>query len=418
MLPPAPAVAVLAAFGASVYVAYELRRSRERLAAAALQVRASEERNRLMADNASDLIWRCRPDGTIIYASPACRALLGFAPDDLLGSAGQELIAAEDRDAVGQAFTAFANGEGTFTCRVLRKDGSSVWLETRCSSVYDAETGCISEILAISRDVSARRRADEAVQRSEKHFRSLIEHASDLVAVMTPEGTLRYVSPSHERVLGYRPEDLLGRPAFELACPDDLIDLGARFAGVQAVGEATMEFRFRHCDGSWRHIEGRITDLCADPVIAGYVVNSRDITERRRAEEALRESESIVRSFYDSAQMMMGVVELLDDDVLYVSTNSATADFFGQPADGMAGRRARDIGASEADVRVGWRATRKVSRPAGRCASSTMSPTATPAVVVVHREPDSERRRRTAALPLRHRGHHRPQTCTGRLAAE
>lgn len=131
--------------------------------------------------------------------------------------------------------------------------------------------------------------AKEAIRRSEEHFRALIEKSSDLVAILAPEGNVRYVSPAHRRVLGYESDDLLGRNVFDFVHPDDCSRVLQRFAeGMRMPGAgATAEFRFRHKDGSWRMLEGIATNRADDPLIAGAVVNSRDVTDRKCAEEKL-----------------------------------------------------------------------------------------------------------------------------------
>jgi PAS domain S-box-containing protein len=120
-------------------------------------------------------------------------------------------------------------------------------------------------------------------------FRSLIEHSSDLVSVLSLDGCLVYVSPSHERVLGYTAAELIGRSAFEVIHPDDVERIQAMVgeAMARATSTATSEARFRHKDGSWRVLEGKLTARFDDPMIRGAVVNARDVTDRKRAEQQL-----------------------------------------------------------------------------------------------------------------------------------
>jgi len=125
---------------------------------------------------------------------------------------------------------------------------------------------------------------------SEEHFRSLIEKALDLVAILDENGVYRYASPSHEQASGYRPDELIGRQAFEFLHPDDLARLAPLYAEGIANRElvATVEYRFRHRNGSWRIVEGVFRNLLDDPAVAGVLINARDVTARRQAEEALR----------------------------------------------------------------------------------------------------------------------------------
>src|SRR5207248_2285771 len=100
------------------------------------------------------------------------------------------------------------------------------------------------------------------------------------------DGTYRYASPSHRRILGYGPAEVQGRNVFELMHPDDLPHTQAAFAALmQSPGAMeTAEFRMRHADGSWRTLEGIGTNRLHDPALRGVIANARDITERKRAE--------------------------------------------------------------------------------------------------------------------------------------
>jgi two-component system cell cycle sensor histidine kinase/response regulator CckA len=136
-----------------------------------------------------------------------------------------------------------------------------------------------------------RARAVEALERREEHYRSLTENSLDLVSIVNSDGTIRYASPSHERILGYPLEDLVGKNAVAFLHPEDVDRVQA--AVRQNTGSSAVEYRFRHKDGSFRTLESFGRDLSHLPGVGGVVVNSRDITERRRLEEQLRHSQRI-----------------------------------------------------------------------------------------------------------------------------
>ena len=131
--------------------------------------------------------------------------------------------------------------------------------------------------------------AEAEVRHSEAYFRALIENGTEVITILDSDGTIRYESPTLERVLGYTPEELVGRNAFDYVHPEDrehaLAALQRRLE-IPGMGPA-LEIRFRHGDGSWRWLEVRGNNLLADPHIAGLVINSHDITDRKRAEERL-----------------------------------------------------------------------------------------------------------------------------------
>ena len=136
-------------------------------------------------------------------------------------------------------------------------------------------------------EIAERERAEQTLRASEQRFRSLIENASDLIAVLDAGGRLQYVSPSHERVLGYTPAELTGNHSLDPIHPDDRPAVQAQLDQIIAEPTATfaMEFRARHKNGSWCLLEAVAKNLLADPSVGGIIVNARDVTERRRAEQ-------------------------------------------------------------------------------------------------------------------------------------
>ena len=137
--------------------------------------------------------------------------------------------------------------------------------------------------------VEKQENAEASMRASEDRFRSLVQHSSDTIMVMSSSGTITYASPSTMALFGVAPEDIVGRDAVSLAHPDDRerawAELGARLLD-DAVTDA-LEVRMAHADGSWRYAEVIVSDLRSQPSVAGFVANLRDITERKEAEELL-----------------------------------------------------------------------------------------------------------------------------------
>jgi PAS domain S-box-containing protein len=152
-------------------------------------------------------------------------------------------------------------------------------------------TGCI----AVALDLTERRAAEQALRESEARFRALIESSLDVTSILAPDASIRYASPSWERVLGYSPEEVHGQNAFDYVHPDDAPLLAEIFAqGSRVAGTtATNEFRVRHKDGSWHVMEGTGLNLLTDPAVRGVVVTARDITSRRALETRVRQAERL-----------------------------------------------------------------------------------------------------------------------------
>ena len=153
------------------------------------------------------------------------------------------------------------------------------------------------EDLALAEDLAQRAalaidnaRLYESLGRSEERFRSLVQNASDIVAIFAADGTVRYVSPPVSRVLGYQPEQIVGSSPFVLIHPDDLPVVQEAFIGTVRVPgyHHPIELRLRHADGSWRVLEASANNLLHDPNVRGIVVNLHDITLRKQIEEEHR----------------------------------------------------------------------------------------------------------------------------------
>jgi len=141
------------------------------------------------------------------------------------------------------------------------------------------------------RYASERGRTIEALERREEHYRSLIENSMDLISILNLDGTIRYVSPSHERMLGYPLDELVGRNVLSFIHAEDRS--GVQMALLNGNNGRPVECRVSHSDGSWRVLESFSRDLSHVPGVNGMVVNARDITERKHLEEQLHHSQRL-----------------------------------------------------------------------------------------------------------------------------
>lgn len=141
----------------------------------------------------------------------------------------------------------------------------------------------------------ARSRAEMEIRKREEWFRSLIEDASDLVAVMDESGVILYEAPSSESILGLKAEELEGTNAFDRIHPEDVQRVHAAFRDAVATGRPTLriEYRYRHGDGTWLHLESVGRNLVNHPAVRGLVVNSRDVTERKLIESQLEQAQRL-----------------------------------------------------------------------------------------------------------------------------
>ena len=167
-------------------------------------------------------------------------------------------------------------------------------------------------------------------------YYALTEFGTDLVTILEQDGTVRYVSPSYERTLGYRPEDIIGTNGFHRVHPDDLTEVRKGFGvALEREGEpVTVQFRYRHAHDGWRVLESTGTNRLLDPNVRGFIVNSRDITARVAAEEQLREREEQYRSIFNATRDGLLII---DGRGLIVQVNEGAAEMHGYRRDELAG---------------------------------------------------------------------------------
>jgi PAS domain S-box-containing protein len=200
-------------------------------------------------------------------------------------------------------------------------------------------SGFLETISSLKTVIDERQVAKEALTQSEKYYTSLIENALDMVIILDGEGTLKYVSPSGERVIGYTHADFVGRNIFEFVHPDDVDHVLELFKeGTNNYYSAVRaEFRFRHKNGDWLILESTGKRLLDSPMVKGLIIlNAGDITYRRNLEEIRRKYEFIVNA---SKELMM----LVNVDYRLEAVNEACRLAFSRNREDIIGKQIEDV---------------------------------------------------------------------------
>lgn len=196
--------------------------------------------------------------------------------------------------------------------------------------------GVVLTIALLGRFASAREQVEADLRHSARRFEALLLYASDIIIVVDESGLLQYVSPAFERILGKSREQFGPRPAFQLLHPDDLNKMRANPSGDPSdpsTGWQT-ELRLEHANGSWLWFEATVTNHMSDPDVRGIVSNLHDITNRKRADEALLEAHERFRSAFENAPIGMMMADL---DGVITRANPALGRILGRTADELHG---------------------------------------------------------------------------------
>jgi len=284
-------------------------------------LRHSEERYRLLVQNASDISALFDPDGRISYVSPAVERILGYRPEELVGQPGSAVLHPEDKRTMEADLEQWLNNPDQATTgqyRYRHKNGSWRNLESVANNCL--EHPAIRAIVVNSRDVTERVQLEEALYHSEERYRLLAQNSPDIITIINPDNSFRYISPAAERILGYTPEEAIKHMGFDHVHPEDRTPTLAAYARLLESPDELLNvrYRLRRKDGSWRFVEAVGNNVLANPAMRAIVLNVRDITDRVKLEKQLRSSEERYRLLVQNSSDMI-VLMGRDSKVHYVS---------------------------------------------------------------------------------------------------
>lgn len=285
-----------------------------------------------IVDALTDIFYMFGGNGRLMRWNRALAEVSGYSDGELSDMTVYDLLAEEDAERLVDFYRdLLAEEHVDAMATLITRDGRPLSFHFRSTLLRDAE-GEPYAVCGIGGDVTERLEMEEALRKSERYYRSLIENSYDAVTVLDEDGSMRYLSPSFERMTGYSPGELTGMNAFDFIHPDDV----ARMAEVFFEGikepylTVNAEYRYRHADGTWHYLEAVGRNLLEDESVRGIVVNYRDITSRREMEEALRESEERFRTIANNAK---DAIIMIDDQAIITYWNPSAGEIFGYGAD-------------------------------------------------------------------------------------
>jgi PAS domain S-box-containing protein len=304
-------------------------------------LRSSERQFRMLVDSVSDYaIVMLDPTGLITRWNTGAARITGYSAGEVVGrhfSLFYPLRLAEAGHPQHELDASLAAGRYQEEGERVRKDGSHFWADVILTPVRD-DAGVLVGFAKVMRDVTERKEIVEALRASEARFRLLAENSRDLIRTYDADGTIRYASPSCSAVLGYDPDELIGRSSTGLQHPEDSAGSDERRrALVAADGDRTVTYRNRRRDGSYVWLEATVRALRDEDSgeVVGFQEAARDIGERKRAEDALRDSEERFRLLAENSTDVIARSST-DGVIRYISPASRL--LYGYEPEDMIGR--------------------------------------------------------------------------------
>ncbi|UCF28951.1 MAG: PAS domain S-box protein [Chloroflexota bacterium] len=263
-------------------------------------------------------------DGQVVYWNPFAERLFGWSAEEALGRNTAQLMRDVDDEQVLQkdhemraSLDSIGSWSGEYIAR--RRDGTHVPLQSTITMV----TGVAKQpthIIGISEDISERKRAEKALQDSEKEYRNLVEKISDIIYAVDTNGMITYLNPAVEALIGLPPEELVGQPFAQFIHPDDL---GRMQANVQSLLSGVVpdpaEYRVLATSGEPRWIRVSSQPVRDGDQVTGLQGVLTDITERKRVEEQLEEAataterQRLARELHDSVTQTLYSIDLFSN---------------------------------------------------------------------------------------------------------
>jgi len=287
---------------------------RQQIALRTEALKNSEEQFQFITEKMDDIVWTLDRDFMTTYVSPSIKSVLGFTPEERKQQAIEKRITPESLQRVQMMFleelakddNGISDSDRSVTIEVeyYHRDGSTVWVENKVKAIRDSP-GSIIGFIGVSRDIAERKRTEEALRESEKKHRLLAENTVDCIWQMNLDQEFTYINQAVFPFLGYTPKEFIGSNLSEHCSSEELNKMQEQILNVLAnlpdKTTAVFETSFYHKNGEEipSEIIGKILlDDAGNPI---YIQGTtRNITERRQAEVALRESERLYRLLADN----------------------------------------------------------------------------------------------------------------------
>ncbi len=297
------------------------------------QLKRSEAYYRDFLDNIMDMVFLLNEDLTIRFVGPSVQMMLGYNVEELIDESVFDFLHPEDIVVALEAMRESLESPGKrlyLELRARHRDGTWHYLE--CIGRNLLNDPIMRGFVVSARDTTERNTAEESLRESEERYRTLVDEMNDIVSSWDPHGVIDFVAPSISSHLQYTPEELVGKCIRDFLHPDDIMVLKQRTERI-AAGEIVepYEYRILDKDGSIKYMNISTRALRRDGQITKYISVLSDVNEKKRAEQALTESESKYRNLFGVVTDAILIVE--ENGLRIVDCNPAALEMFGYAED-------------------------------------------------------------------------------------
>ncbi|HNV45986.1 MAG TPA: PAS domain S-box protein [Spirochaetota bacterium] len=288
----------------------------------------SEQRFFDFLESLPEIVFEMDMKGNFLYVNRRGCEVMGYSRAEIMCMNALDILRLDERERASRGIikTMLGKRYSAIEYTFHRKDGS--WLPVHVYARQVVEGGEVIGIRGIAIDATELKEAERAILESEERFRTMIEHSTEMISILDWHGVIRYQSQSTRRILGYSPEELVGRRFVDLVHDDDAHQVVVTLTGSlkRMNEEIVAEYRFRDREGHYRVLESTGVNL-KNSLINGILLNTRDITDRKAAEYALRKREERFRSMYNNAIIGLMTIDRASTSVL--TTNEIGFRIFG-----------------------------------------------------------------------------------------
>jgi PAS domain S-box-containing protein len=302
------------------------------------KLKSSEEKYRLLAENTSDVIWTLSPEGKFTYVSPSVKNLRGYTPEEVLEQRMDQALTPESLEIVQsemeEIFAQIQKGATAIEPRIYEleqpcKDGSTVWTEVVVSYLFD-DSGDFNGFLGVTRNIADRKKAERELRESEERFRLSFENSNVGMCLVDTDGKFLQVNKEMCKIFGYSKNELERMSVNDITHPDyqevspDFIE----HAVNGKLSNNSFEKLYFHKNGDlvWGLVSSSLVKDSQGKLLY-FISHVQDITAKKQAEKAFKESHKRFKTVMNSLKSLMYVADMETHELLFI--NKYTKGLFG-----------------------------------------------------------------------------------------